>query len=271
VRFAYLDWYRDFYDESYLLIDNEGAKRETEAEIELVRDLPRQIRRNASKGTINLLDLGCGYGRLAKPLTEADKQINVLGIDASPVMIREAKRRMPSNLQDRLHYEELDMIDLDKYIRQNKMQESFHAVICMYSSFGYMSDDDNLKVLQTVALSLEPGGLFLLDLDDKDYFVRNQGGPKPYTEGTRGEGVWETFRYDMYDDKTKRRKTQYVVKDNRNIKPKPLFLTRLYDIDELGLLLKRTGLKMEDCWRDFSRGRYTPGGSERMVILACKT
>jgi SAM-dependent methyltransferase/DNA-binding XRE family transcriptional regulator len=204
VRFTYLDWYRDFYDESYLLIDNEGAKRETKAETELIRGLLGQVRQTASTRTSSLLDLGCGYGRLAKPLAEADKQITVLGIDASRVMIEEAKRRMPSSLLDRLLYEELDMINLEKFIKQRKMKESFNMVICMYSSFGYMSDQDNLKVLQTVATSLAPGGLFLLDTDDKDYFIRNQGGPKLYTKGTRGGAPWETLRYDSYDDKTKR-------------------------------------------------------------------
>jgi len=272
VRFAYLDWYRDFYDESYLLIDNEGAKRETDAEVELVRDLLRQqIGRTTSKVTINLLDLGCGYGRVAKPLAEADKQISVLGIDASPTMIQEARRRMPSSLRERLQYKELDMIDLEKYIRQRKMEESFNAVICMYSSFGYMSDKNNFNVLQSIAMSLEPGGLFLLDLDEKDCFIRNQGGPKLYTEGTQGEVVWKTFRYDKYDDKTKRRKTQYVVEDNSRIKPKPLFLTRLYDVDELRLLLESAGLEMEHCWGSFSMGTYIPGQSERMVILARRT
>jgi SAM-dependent methyltransferase len=271
VRFAYLNWYRDFYDESYLLIDNEGARRETEAEIQLIGDLLKQIKGQPPSGTIKLLDLGCGYGRLAKPLAEADKRFHIWGIDTSTDMLQEAKKRTPSSLQDQLHYADVDMINLGEYLKRKKMKERFDAAICMYSSFGYMADKDNFTVLRTIATSLEPGGFFLLDLDDKDYFIRNQGGPKPYTEGTRGEIVWKTFRYDKYDDKTKRRQTQYMVQENGRIKPKPLFITRLYDVDELRLLLESAGLEMEHCWGSFSMGTYIPGQSERMVILARRT
>jgi ubiquinone/menaquinone biosynthesis C-methylase UbiE len=60
-----------------------------------------------------LLDLGTGTGFVAKALAERYPGAEVVGIDLSPGMIEEARRTLPSELGDRVHFEVGDAAALD--------------------------------------------------------------------------------------------------------------------------------------------------------------
>jgi len=264
-RFAYLEWYRDFYDEDYIKIDDVRAKKDTDTEVKQIVNL--LLEENSASEQINLLDLGCGYGRLSIPLVAAVKQLHIWGIDVSSKMLKVAERDTPSYLQSRLHFNELDMENLREYLENQNLVGKVDMAISIYTSFGYMSDDSNFQLLEAIAMALKPNGLFLLDLDNKDDFIRKQGEPKVYASG---EG-WQVKRYDLYyDEMFKRRMSQYVVEQGRTIKVKPLFLTRLYEPNEISHLLEKVGLETINCWQDFSRTEYKID-SERMIIYARKT
>jgi SAM-dependent methyltransferase len=43
----------------------------------------------------------------------------------------------------------------------------------LFTSFGYFEDEDNRRVLEGVAQALKPGGLFVLDIPNRDTFLNN--------------------------------------------------------------------------------------------------
>jgi SAM-dependent methyltransferase len=49
------------------------------------------------KKNISLLDLGCGFGGLLQVINKRKLSINYTGIDISPIMISEAKKKYPKN------------------------------------------------------------------------------------------------------------------------------------------------------------------------------
>ena len=60
-----------------------------------------------------VLDLGTGTGVVAKALAERYPEAEVVGIDLSPGMIDQARRQLPSGLEDRVRFEVGDASALD--------------------------------------------------------------------------------------------------------------------------------------------------------------
>ncbi|MFC9977081.1 SAM-dependent methyltransferase [Spirillospora sp. NPDC127200] len=108
-----------------------------------------------------VLDLGCGYGRIANHL--AADGCRVTGLDAQPSLLERARR----DAADRglaADYVRGDMRDLPWTGR-------FDAVLCWFTSFGYFDDDGNRRVLAEVAGALRPGGRFLVETMSRDWML----------------------------------------------------------------------------------------------------
>ncbi len=78
---------------------------------------------------LELLDLGCGEGWLAREL--ASKGINVFGIDAVPELIEKCKQRGDANFVV-CTYENLSLLKLDK---------KFDSIVCNFSLIGKESSE----------------------------------------------------------------------------------------------------------------------------------
>ncbi len=103
-----------------------------------------------------VLELGCGSGRLLKPLCEAGFQVS--GLDLSPIMLQQAREILESYGFSAKLYEG-DMIDF-------QIPEVFDAVIIPYFSFMYVrTQEERIRLLQSVYEHLKPGGVFALDFD----------------------------------------------------------------------------------------------------------
>ena len=155
-----LPWWKSLFE----LRHAEGCWEEseflTERDVVLLSDLLGTCRDH------KILDLGCGKGRHAIGL--ARKGFCVHGIDISPVLIEEAKKRIPPDLTELVSFEVGDMLNL-------QYQAEFGAVILMDVSFGFFEDQDNLRVLQNVAAALRDGGVLVLELFNVPYLTRMEG------------------------------------------------------------------------------------------------
>lgn len=137
-----------WYDEDYLFFSSEIVNAERTAnELEFIWQI-LQLR-----GGERVLDLGCGSGRIANGL--AERGAVVTGIDAVPLFLERA-RADAAKAGLSVDYREGDMRDLAGI-------GPCDAVILWFFSFGYHSDDDNLKVLQAASRVLRPGGRLLID------------------------------------------------------------------------------------------------------------
>lgn len=111
----------------------------------------------------SILDLACGYGRIAIPL--AQQGFVVTGLDLSETLLGQA-RTAAADANVRVNWHQGDMRDIP-------WSNAFDAAINIFSSFGYFTDEsENRRVLEGVARALKPGGRFLIDVMNRDWRVR---------------------------------------------------------------------------------------------------
>lgn len=100
-------------------------------------------------GATTLLDVGCGTGR---HLEELRRHYEVAGVDADPRMIAVAADRLPG----------VQLLAAD--MRTFRLDRRFDAVICLFSSIGYMRSGPDLdRAVATMAGHLADGGLLVVD------------------------------------------------------------------------------------------------------------
>jgi trans-aconitate 2-methyltransferase len=97
------------------------------------------------RGNERILDLGCGDGALTARMADLTPRGHVVGIDASPGMLREARKNSRPNLEFLL---------LD--IRRMAFHRAFD-VVYSNAALHWIKDHDDL--LSRIARSLRPGGV----------------------------------------------------------------------------------------------------------------
>jgi SAM-dependent methyltransferase len=99
-------------------------------------------------GARTLLDVACGTGAHLAHLTGYE----VEGLDLDPQMLAVARERLPD-----VPFHEGDMADFD-------LGKRFDAVVCMFSSIGYVRTDERLRsALASMGRHLEPGGVLVVE------------------------------------------------------------------------------------------------------------
>ncbi|HEY1013613.1 MAG TPA: class I SAM-dependent methyltransferase [Herpetosiphonaceae bacterium] len=117
-----------------------------------------------------LIDLACGTGTLALML--ADDGWDVLGIDGSRAMLREAQRkaRRGAGLERSIRFRRADMRDWSA-------SAPVSLVTCCYDSLNYLLEEaDLLAAFRAVRAALAPGGLWIFDINTP-FFLTNVWDP----------------------------------------------------------------------------------------------
>jgi SAM-dependent methyltransferase len=111
-----------------------------------------------------LLDVACGTGA---HLAELSGSYDVEGVDLSPAMLAIARGRLPGIP---LHEADMRTLDLGRF---------FDAVICLFSSIGYVTDPSEMRsTVARLAAHVAPGGVLIVD-----GWIR----PDHWSEGYRAE------------------------------------------------------------------------------------
>lgn len=145
------------FDESYALFyapffSDERTRVEAEAAARLAEVPPGGA----------ILDCPCGFGRHALVLAESGYRVT--GADRSEVQLAEAERRRGEAPWPRLvraDYRELPFSD-----------ESFDAVLCLFTSLGYLDRDEDVAVLSEFRRVLRPGGSLVIETMHRDRLAR---------------------------------------------------------------------------------------------------
>jgi SAM-dependent methyltransferase len=119
-----------------------------------IRDYPREaaeldrLIQERRPGARTLLDIACGTGAHLEHLTGYE----VEGLDLDPEMLGVARERLPN-----VPLHEGDMVDFD-------LGKRFDAVVCMFSSIGYVRTAERLRsAVASMARHLEPGGVLVVE------------------------------------------------------------------------------------------------------------
>lgn len=234
------DDYLHFYRET---LTEERTKKEIEFLVnELELDKPNKI-----------LDLACGYGRHANRLAELGH--HVTGIDITLGFLEIAKREAKEKGVS-VKYIQGDM-------REIVFKKEFDRVLMLYTSFGYFEDEENFKVLQNVARALKPGGLFCIDMHNRDVFLKNF---HPYVVEEKENDLM--INRISFDSVTGRLYNRRIVIRNGKRKEKP-FIIRLYNATEIRELLNRVGLNITKIYGDKAATPFT-SDSRTIIIIAKK-
>ena len=160
--------------------DERFADRYDEWSAEMTEDVPFYVELAREAGAdARVVELAVGSGRVAIPVAEATGR-PVLGIDASPAMLAQARERA-SAAGVELELREADMRDLE-------LEELASLVYCPFRGLLHLATwADRRRVFERVAASLRPGGRFAWNAFAFDHAVasrldgRHQEEPVPHS------------------------------------------------------------------------------------------
>lgn len=205
-----------------------------------------------------ILDLCCGTGRHSIILRR--RGWNTVGLDLSKNLLNIAKRNMKNERA------EFPLVRADMRHFPFRKQV-FDAVICMFTSFGYLpSENEDMKSFKEVRRILRKGGKFLLDVANKNHVI------KIFKEREWAE--FEPFymlEKRSLDLQTSRLLSQWTIirKDTKEVKSLQ-HNVRLYTFQKLKQMLKEAGLKIKEVYGDYDKKEFTLD-STRMIVLAKRT
>lgn len=123
---------------------NEQCDRQVVRRVESLLGGPRRV-----------LDLGCGYGRIAVALAAAGH--DVTGVDICPAMLERARSRA-ERAGAAVRWIEGDLC------RLQLEDDSFDAVLCLWLTFNELyRREEQLAALREICRVLRPGGTALID------------------------------------------------------------------------------------------------------------
>lgn len=244
------DWYKKMFEGnlgkySLSIFDK---RKDTDMQVSFLRGVLRD-------GLI--LDHCCGAGRISIPLST---YMPVVGLDLSIHLLQTAKTRaMQANIAD-LYLVRADM----RYLPFKS--EVFDNVINIWTSFGYFSERENRKVLKEIASVLKSGGIFVLDVVNPGWLLRNFR-EKDWDEDEK----YLCLEQHSLDWNTKRIKCKWIVVNKQAKEIDEInFDHRLYDVKELKELLKKEGLETTQIYGSFKKEDFNEARSNRIIVVSRK-
>ena len=239
------EWFETWFDSPYYHILYQH-RDEDEAE-EFLKNLLNYLNLSEKSKT---LDVACGKGRHAVYL--AEKGLDVMAIDLSWRNIRYAQRFERENLSFFLH-------DMRKILYVNY----FDVVFNLFTSFGYFeSEQENLKAIRSMSLSLRKGGKLVIDFFNSNR-ISKELVPHQYI---MKEGIMflmkKTFENDVvvkriyFQDKGKEFEFEERVR-----------ALQLYDFEKY---FEANGLAIKNVFGDYQLNNFNEKDSERLIIIGEK-
>lgn len=204
---------------------------------------------------LNILDLACGHGRHAVEL--ARRGYRVTGQDLNAFFLAEAKRAAESA--------GVDVRWVRSDVRRIPFRESFGAVISLFTSFGFFGDEDDGRVVRETARALRRGGVFVLDVPNREWLIRN------YRESERRElsDGGSVLIERAFDPETGWNRERRVRIQKAGERQELHIDFRLYTLDELVVMCTAAGLREVRVYGDFDGAAFGED-SPRSIVVARK-
>ncbi|MCP4545672.1 MAG: class I SAM-dependent methyltransferase [bacterium] len=243
------DWWKSFF--SGLWLEYQKGMDSEERVLPAADFL--EIALKLEPGT-RILDAPCGEGRLGRELARRGHKLT--GLDANSSLLREGRKLAKS--------EGLAMDFIQGDLRKGLPgRKRFDLALCWWSSFGYFDAEDNLRHVKSMARSLAPGGLFVLDTHSAETLL--PGFEERQWEEVDGIVVTSLNDYDVY---TGRLETEWTLIREGKTRQQNSSI-RLYTVKELCDLFTAAG------FTDFQSFGSLEGdpfelNAERLIFVARK-
>jgi SAM-dependent methyltransferase len=203
-----------------------------------------------------VLDLGCGTGQHAVEL--ASRGYNVVGYDLSLTMLAMAADEAQERGQ-KINFLQGDM-------REMAFEEMFDGIFSWATSFGFFDEEKNISVIQRVHRALRKGGMFLLDLINRDYICARL----PSLAWFEGDGC-VCIDDAQFNSITSRLRVKRTIMIEDGTSREAEYTVRLYSLHEIGKILHDTGFKVvEVSGHPATSGAFFDAESPRVITLAVR-
>jgi len=132
----------------------------------------------------------------------------------------------------------------------------------MFNSLGYSEeDDDNFRVLTSIAKSLKPGGLFLLDLINRGFVLRSLFRKDWFVKN--GASILEKKWFDSVKNRTEIDVSVVDKKEKRDY----YHSIRVYSYTEISMLIESAGFNVRAVFGGFNIEQFD-WNHDRILILS---
>jgi len=247
-----MNWYEDLFNQDYdrIYFPTFTPERNS-AEVDFIESALK-----IPKGG-RVLDVACGHGRHAIELAKRGYQVT--GIDFSPRFIKMAIESSNSNGISNAEFLVGDM-------RQTHFVNRFDAAFSYFTSFGYFSDLENNRVLETVAKALVNGGKFLLETVNRDWTIHKvENQPRRWDEIDPGFFLLEDISFNAHTSRIHTKRIIFDRGERRSVE----YDIKLYTHAELEDMLEDAGFKVVATYGNKDSSPYAVS-SPRMIIVSKK-
>ncbi|MDO5337265.1 MAG: methyltransferase domain-containing protein [Eubacteriales bacterium] len=205
-----------------------------------------------------VLELGCGTGSMTELL--AERGYDMIGVDNSEEMLAEAMEKRAESGKDILY--------LLQDMREFELYGTVRAVVSICDSMNYITEEEDLlTVFRLVNNYLDPGGIFIFDLNTVYKYEKILGQNTIAENREEGSFIWDND----YDPETGLNVYELALflprQDGLYEKYEELHYQRAYALDTVKRLLLQAGLVFETAYDAFTRN--TPrDDSERIYVIA---
>lgn len=234
-----MNWYKESFSKDYLLI---YPHRNSDEAIEQINFLLNTIplTKNAK-----ILDLCCGAGRHSIELIK--RGYDVVSADLSADLLDVAKS------------ESIPMKLVRCDMRHIPFVNQFDLIIQFFTSFGYFqTDDQNQKVLDSIALALKSEGYFLIDYMNVEYVINNL-----VDRDEKDISDIHIIQERWIADNRINKKITIIRNGSEKYYTESV---RLYSHKEMQCMIENAGLILIDTYGDFYGNKFN-SNSPRMILI----
>ena len=197
-----------------------------------------------------ILDCPCGFARHALVLTESGYRVT--GVDRSEAQLAEAERRRGAAEWPRLvrgDYRALPFEDA-----------AFDAVLCLFTSLGYLGRNGDVVALSEFRRVLRPGGALIVETMHRDRLAATFT-PRDWEADPEGGLVVRQRDFDLVTGTVANEQVHIPVKGERTSRS---FVVRVYTVGEWVAMLRDAGFTQVDCFGGWEGG--PPSARARLVL-----
>lgn len=202
-----------------------------------------------------VLDMGCGTGAITRYLNE--QHYDMIGIDISDEMLAIAREKSPS-----------DILYLLQDMRSFELYGTVRAAVSICDSMNYILDEDDLyQVFKLVNNYLDPGGIFIFDLNT-EYKYKTILGDQTIAEDREDcSFIWDNY-YDE-DEMVNEYDLSIFVREQGDLfrRFQETHFQRAYSLTTVKELLEKAGMEVLAIYDAFTYNRPEPE-SERVYFVA---
>jgi SAM-dependent methyltransferase len=197
------------------------------------------------------LELGIGTGRIALPLRQ--RGVDVHGVDASPAMVAKLRAKRGG---DAIPVTMATFADFS-------LDERFAlAYIAFNTFFAPVTQEEQIRCMETVARHLSPGGRFVIEafVPDLARFVSNQTVRVVGLESS--EVRIDASQLDLAQQRVT---SQHIVLTERGTRLYPVTLRYVWP-SEMDLMARIAGLRLEHRWADWQRAPFGAESTKHISV-----